>query len=219
MIMNSLYSNLWRDSKEFLRALSPNQGARVTRLAAFALFFAAFGFASFSFAQENALTLASSVLKPQAYVSLQPVPRGRLFEVAVVSKISSGFHINAHEPSEEYLIPTKITADLPSGVLLVVTTYPRGVMRTFRFSKTPLRVYEDSFTVRMKLRAANSASIGPQKIALTVGYQACNQDSCLPPTQVPVTAQLEIADEDTPAHPANLNIFAPASASKATSHH
>jgi hypothetical protein len=34
---------------------------------------------------------ATSVLQPQAYVSLQPVPRGRSFQVAVVAKISPGF--------------------------------------------------------------------------------------------------------------------------------
>jgi len=158
------------------------------------------------------LSRAASVLQPLAYVSLQPVPRAHSFEIAVVAKISSGYHINAHEPSEAYLIPTKVTADLPPGVLLVETTYPRGVMRAFRFSKTPLRVYEGSFTVRMKLRTDSSAPLGPQKVGLTVGYQACNQDSCLPPTKLPVTTQLEIAAADTPTRPANGAVFAPASA-------
>ena len=138
-----------------------------------------------------------------------PCRAGAPFEIAVVAKISPGFHVNAHVPSEDYLIPTKITADLPPGIVLVETTYPRGVMRAFRFSKTPLRVYETSFTVRMKLRAESAAPLGQQKIALTVGYQACNQDACLPPTKIPVTADLEIAAVDTPTHPANRNIFSP----------
>jgi thiol:disulfide interchange protein DsbD len=160
-------------------------------------------------AQDKPYPPAASVLQPQAYVSIEPVPRGRVFEIAVVAKITPGFHVNAHEPSEEYLIPTKVTADLPPGVVLVETTYPHGVMRAFRFSKTPLRVYETSFTVRMKLRAGAAAPLGGQKIGLIVGYQACNQDACLPPTKVPAAAQLEIAAADTPAHPANGNIFSP----------
>ena len=170
-------------------------------------------------AQENPFPPAASVLQPQAYVSLQPVPRGHAFEIAVVAKISPGFHINAHQPSEDYLIPTKILADLPPGISLVETTYPRGVMRAFRFSKTPLRVYEGSFTVMMKLRAETGAPLGPKKIGLTVGYQACNQDACLPPTKVPVTAELEIAAVDAPTHPANTNIFTPAPSVKFPSQH
>jgi len=170
--------------------------------------------ATIAVAQDKPYPAAASVLQPQAYVSLQPVPRGHAFEIALVAKISPGFHINAHEPSEEYLIPTKITADLPLGVALVETTYPRGVMRAFRFSKTPLRVYEGSFTVKMKLRAEAGAPLGAKKISLTVGYQACNQDACLPPTKIPTTAEVEIASADTPAHPANANIFSATPAAK-----
>ena len=165
-------------------------------------------------AQDNPFPAAASVLQPQAYVSMQPVPRGRAFEIAVVAKISPGFHVNAHVPSEDYLIPTKIMADLSPGVFLVETTYPRGVMRAFRFSKTPLRVYEGSFTVIMKLRVSGSAPLGPQKIGLTVGYQACNQDACLPPTKLSVTADLEIAAVDTPTHPVHAEIFSSAPAEK-----
>ncbi len=165
-------------------------------------------------AQDNPYPAAASVLQPQAYVSLQPVPRGSAFEIAVVAKISPGFHINAHQPSEDYLIPTKVMADLSPGIFVVETTYPRGVMRAFRFSKTPLRVYEGSFTVKMKLRANGTAPLGPQKIGLTIGYQACNQDACLPPTKLPVTAELEIAAADTPAHPAHTDVFSSSSAEK-----
>jgi thiol:disulfide interchange protein DsbD len=162
-------------------------------------------------AQDTAMARAASVLQPQTYVSLQPVPRGRAFEIAVVAKVTPGFHVNAHEPSEEYLIPTKITADLPAGISVVETDYPRGVMRAFRFSKTPLRVYETSFTVRMKMRAGSAATLGHQKINLIVGYQACNQDSCLPPTKVPAEAEFDVAPVDAPARPANADIFSPKS--------
>jgi thioredoxin:protein disulfide reductase len=175
--------------------------------------------ASIAQAQDKPYPPAASVVQPQTYVSLQPVPRGHAFEIAVVAKISPGFHINAHEPSEEYLIPTKILAVLPQGISLVETTYPRGVMRAFRFSKTPLRVYEGSVTVKMKLRAETGAPLGLKKIDLTVGYQACNQDACLPPTKVPATAELEIAAADTRAHPANSNIFTPAPSVKFPSQH
>ncbi len=196
---------------------SPQDGARsqlrpnrILRLFTRVFFLALVCFSLNASAQNGDLPAASSVLQPQAYVSLQPVPRGHAFQIAVVAKISPDFHINAHMPSEDYLIPTKITADLSPGIFLVETTYPRGVMRAFRFSKTPLRVYEGSFTVLMKLRTSGSAPIGPQKIALTVGYQACNQDACLPPTKIPVTANLEIAAVDTPTHPIHTEVFSPA---------
>jgi thiol:disulfide interchange protein DsbD len=195
-------------------AIASRYSNKNTNLRLFFVLLALVALATFASAQDTAYPKAASVVQPTAYVSLQPVPRGRPFEIAVVAKITPGFHVNAHEPSEEYLIPTKVTADLPPGVVLVETTYPRGVMRSFRFSKTQLRVYESSFTVRMKLRADGTAPMGAKKIGLTVGYQACNQDSCLPPTKVPATAELEIAAVDTPARPANADVFSPAPAVK-----
>jgi thiol:disulfide interchange protein DsbD len=184
-----------------------NSYRRVSQLAFLGLFVGLAVFALKASAQNGDLPAASSVIQPQAFVSLQPVPRGRAFEVAVVAKISPGFHINAHQPSEDYLIPTKITADPLPGVFVVETTYPRGVMRAFRFSKTPLRVYEGSFTVKMKLRANESAQLGAQKLGLTVGYQACNQDACLPPTKVQLTADIDFAAVDTAPHPMHPEIF------------
>jgi thiol:disulfide interchange protein DsbD len=167
-------------------------------------------------AQQEAIQEAASVLQPQAYVSIQPVPRDHAFEIAVVAKISPGFHINAHVPSEDYLIPTKITADLPPGIVQVEASYPRGIMRKFQFSTTPLRVYESSFTVVMKLRASAGAAIGSKKIPLTISYQACNEEACLPPTKVQAVAQLNVAEADTPTHLANPDIFPPAVPKKST---
>ena len=164
-----------------------NSGRRASAVLGHTVLVALAIFALNASAQDTTFPAASSVLQPQAYVSLQPVPRGRSFEIAVVAKISP-------------------------GVFLVETTYPRGVMRAFRFSKTPLRVYEGAFTVKMKLRANASAPLGPQKIGLTVAYQACNQDACLPPTKILVTAGLEIAAVDADARPAHPEVFSAAPA-------
>lgn len=212
--MNSPLQSFWRLSGPRAKVTAKNRGIVVSRSLARIVFLALAILTLNASAQDTAYPPAASILQPQAYVSMQPVPRGRAFQIAVVAKISPGFHVNAHVPSEDYLIPTKVMADLSPGVFLVETTYPRGVMRAFRFSKTPLRVYENSFTVLMKLRANGSAPIGSQKIGLTLGYQACNQDACLPPTKLSVTADLEIAAVDTPTHPVHADIFSAAPVEK-----
>ena len=217
--MIPIFQDVARKSSLSQNVSASNRAGRRQNLRALFALLAFVALATIALAQDKPYPPAASVLQPQAYVSLQPVPRGHAFEIAVVAKISPGFHINAHEPSEDYLIPTKVLADLPPGIALVETAYPRGVMRAFRFSKTPLRVYDGSFTVKMKLRAEAAAPLGPKKIGLTIGYQACNQDACLPPTKIPATAELEIAAVDTPTHPANSSIFAPASSVKFPSQH
>lgn len=171
----------------------------------------------FSAAAQN-FPRAADIIAPRTYVSLAPVPRGREFEIAVVARITKGFHVNAHAPSLEYLIPTKVAAELPSGIAQISDSYPAGVMRGFKFSSEKLRVYEGSFTVKMKLKAADDAPLGALKLPLTISYQACNEEACLPPAKVTTSAELEIASASTPARAIHTDIFAAASQPAAPSH-
>lgn len=136
---------------------------------------------------------ASAVASPKAHSSPSPVVRGSTFEVAVDVGILSGFHMNAHKPSEDYLIPTVLTAKLPAGFKELETTYPDGVAKKLSFADKPLLVYTDHFTVRAKVTAETSAPLGKVKLPFTLQYQACNDSVCLPPVRIPVTATIDVA--------------------------
>lgn len=150
---------------------------------------------------------ADAVVKPQAYVSLEPVPRGRTFELAVVAEIRQGFHLNSHQPTEEFLIPTTLVTQLPSGFREVETFYPPGEMLKFSFSPSPLSVYTGRVTVILRIEAAAGAPLGSQSIPLSLRYQACNDTTCLPPVKIPVEAKLTVAPAGTPAKSAHPEIF------------
>ena len=149
----------------------------------------------------------AAVASPRAYVSLNPVPRGRDFEIAVVVRILAGFHMNANKVTEQYMIPTTLTANLPAGFKVVETSYPEGKTLKLSFSDTPLSVYTGSFTVRMKLSAGSAVSLGKQNLPLSLRYQACNDVACLPPVKVPVSATIEVAPPNAKAQSMFPDIF------------
>src|SRR5438034_6768997 len=70
------------------------------------------------------------VVKPEVYASMEPAGRGASFQIAVVMKIRPGFHVNAREKSEEYLIATDLKAQLPSGFSSGEVVYPKGKLET-----------------------------------------------------------------------------------------
>jgi len=157
---------------------------------------------------QSGILAPASVVKPRAYVSLEPVPRGKEFEVAVVASIVTGYHVNSHKPTDPYLIPTTVSAKLPKGFQLVDTIYPPGVEKRFPFSPDkPLNVYSGSVTLRLKLTAQKDAALGAATIPLTLRYQACNDAACLPPVSLPVEAKLRIAAAGTKPHPLHPEIF------------
>jgi len=87
------------------------------------------------------------VVKPEIYTSLDPAARGSSFQIAVVMKVRPGFHVNAREKSEEYLIATDLKATLPAGFSRGEVSYPKGKLEKFAFSKIPaerLPGYRDS---------------------------------------------------------------------------
>jgi len=161
----------------------------------------------------SAMPNAAAVVKPHAYVSLDPVPRGKGFEAALVVEIARGFHMNSHKPTDEYLIPTTITPQLPAGIKLSDTIYPSGRLEKFAFSPTkPLDVYTGSVTFKLKLLAQANASLGATIVPVTLRYQACNDAACLPPVKVPVNIQLEVVaagSKSQPSHPEIFSIPAP----------
>lgn len=152
---------------------------------------------------------AADVVTAHPYVSLEPVPRGKTFEAAVVVQIAEGYHMNSHKPSDSYLIPTTLTPKLPAGIRLVDTMYPPGSLKKFAFSPDkPLDVYSGSVTLRLKLAAEDSAAIGATTIPMILRYQACNNSACLPPVKIPVTAELKIAAAGAAAKPVHSDVFA-----------
>lgn len=151
---------------------------------------------------------AKDVLAPTAYVSYDPVARGMELQVAVVLKIRPGFHVNAHEVSEEYLIPTELRPEVPAGFKMGTINYPKGALETFAFAKNkPLNVYTGTATVRLPLTVLSNAPLGPQRIAMKVRYQACSSEICLPPVTKDVEATVNVVAAQSAAKPVNTAVF------------
>lgn len=150
------------------------------------------------------------VVAPEAYASHDPVARGMFFQVAVVLKIRNGFHVNAREVTEDYLIPTDLRAEVPAGFKLGTVAYPKGTLQTFTFSKNKkLNVYSGNVTILLPLTALPTAPLGPQHIPMKLRYQACSTEICLPPVTKELDATLNIVATSSAAKPANPGIFPP----------
>jgi thioredoxin:protein disulfide reductase len=150
---------------------------------------------------------AKEVVSPVAYASLEPAARGATFQLAVVLKIRNGFHINAHEASADYLIATAVTPQLPAGFKAGEISYPKGELRNFSFSKTPLNVYEEKAIVRIPITVLPDAPTGAQHLPLKLRYQACNSELCLPPVKLDIDAAINVTANTGASRPAHPELF------------
>jgi len=126
------------------------------------------------------LACALSIAAPAAAVEPPEVLSGRLLREggALVAEVTiePGWHVNAHEPRDRFLIPTELTVAPPAGVVAGPVEYPSPVERKLAFSEAPLLLYEG--TVRMRVPLAGDA---PGAFAASLRYQACDDARCLPP--------------------------------------
>ena len=189
---------------------------RISRTIAYCAFLLALAVADFTPRGNASAGLQSSsevsspaaVVKPRAFVSLAPVPRGKEFQIALAVEIAHGYHMNSHHPTDKYLIPTTLTPKLPTGFELLDTIYPAGRIEKFSFSPDKgLDVYSGNVTLKLRLIAHNDAPIGAVTLPVTLRYQACNDTTCLPPVKVPVDVRVDVAAAGAATHAAHPEIF------------
>ena len=122
--------------------------------------------------------------------SVEPSPGVRISEpgsvqVAVGIRIRRGYHINSNRPNEPYLIPTSLSWNQPP-FRVVSIEYPPAEEVRYDFSEEPLSVYSS----RIEIVTTFLVEGAPESLSELRGsfrFQACNDNSCLPPKTIPVT--------------------------------
>lgn len=151
---------------------------------------------------------SARVLKVRAVTSVDRAHPGTSFQIAVIADVDPEFHINAHVPSFDYLIPTLVKLDPADGLTYREPIYPAAVERAFKFSDgKPLKVYEGEVLVGVDVAVAAGHAPGPLTLKGVFSAQACNQDSCLAPGKVPFEVPVAIAAPGESVNVINTEIF------------
>jgi DsbC/DsbD-like thiol-disulfide interchange protein len=128
-------------------------------------------------------------------------------KIAVVAQVASGYHINDHKPSLDYLIPTELKLDPNSAITVTNVVYPKGTLKKFAFSDISLSVYEGTVVVGAVLQVGKGLPPGSYELKGKLAYQACNDHACLPPASVPLTLTIKIVPRSVPVKPLNSDVF------------
>lgn len=119
---------------------------------------------------------------------LESRPGGRRV-VVVEMTVGAGWHVNAHQPSESFLVPTELRLRAAGGARLPVK-YPDGELQRFAFWQKPLRVYAGKVVFEVELSPAGDAR-GPVLLEGDVSFQACSDTQCYPPGRIPLSTTLD----------------------------
>jgi DsbC/DsbD-like thiol-disulfide interchange protein len=115
------------------------------------------------------------------YFATDKAQRSRVVQAAIVIDIPSGYHINSSRPLESYLIATELKIDGSNGARVGTIGYPPAKMRTFKFSKKSLSVYENKAILRFTVTVPATYQGNELVLKAHLRYQSCNDEVCFPP--------------------------------------
>jgi hypothetical protein len=113
--------------------------------------------------------------------------RGEAVEAKIAATIDPGFHVNSNTPSDEYLIPLKLTWKSTGSLEAGQVTYPKPSMEKYSFLDKPLSVFTGKFDIVAHFKIAANAPVGPGAAVGQLKYQACNDKMCFQPKTIEVT--------------------------------
>jgi len=120
------------------------------------------------------------------------VKAGATQEIPFTIQIKSGYHVNSNTPSDEYLIPLKLTFAADGPVQVVDIAYPKPSMEKLEFSPKPVSVFQGDVKATAKVKAGSNLHPGASSLLGKLRYQACNDRMCLPPRTLEIKVPVEI---------------------------
>jgi uncharacterized protein len=111
--------------------------------------------------------------------------------VAVHLDVQEGWHINAHEPAQDFLIGTEVSLAPDAAASLTKAVYPAAKRIQPPFSDDGMLVYSGRVLIRVELSIA--ADVRPGDVLIRVQVQACDDRQCSAPAVLELPLTLNVA--------------------------
>ena len=118
--------------------------------------------------------------------------RNATVQTRIPVTVRAGYHVNSNTPSEEYLIPLKLTWTDTGALQAGTITYPKPTMEKYEFSEKPLSVFTGNFDLVASFKVAANAPAGPGAAVGKLRYQACSNKACYKPQDVAITVPYQV---------------------------
>jgi len=125
-------------------------------------------------------------------LSVETFKPGQTYDLAIELTIRSPYHINSDQPTEDYLIPVTVDLTPKKGITFGKVIFPPADMKKLELSENPLSIYEGK--VQIKTSVALAADFKEKELLIDgrIGYQACDNRSCLAPADVAFSRKIAV---------------------------
>lgn len=148
------------------------------------------------------------VVRVTSAISQDRARPGDRLQLALILDIAEGYHINSHQPTEDFLIPTGVTIQAPETFQVGTAVYPRPERRSYPFAPDKqLSVYENRAVIRFPLTVKPTTTPGEYTLKARVRYQPCSEKVCYPPRTRELEIPLSVVPRTHPVKRIHSDIF------------
>ncbi len=132
------------------------------------------------------------------------VSPGGSLRLALRVEVANGLHLQSNQPREPGLIATTLYFDPPPGITIPEVVFPPSTdFRVAGFDQ-PLAVFDNRIHVGVSVQVASDRPPGELVLPGRLRYQACDENACYYPTEVPASWTIKVAtpgDQIAANHP------------------
>lgn len=155
-----------------------------------------------------AFAQSASEVKARGHLSVDGVRAGDKFKIAVAVEIAQGYHVQAHVPSDEGLIATEAAFEPPAGIRINPPKYPAPKFEKFEFSEgKEYAVHDGTIYIVADAEADSSLKPGASSIRARVTVQACDDKTCLAPSDIDIEIPVNVVAAGQAVKELNANMF------------
>ncbi len=157
----------------------------------------------------SASPLNAAVVEVDVIHSQDAYPAGGSYPILFKLRIAHSYFIHGPKGIEEdaFLIPTVLYFPGSSGVTIEGFEFPIPEKKTFGYSRKEMELYSGDVLTRGQIIVAAQPSLGNLTLDGSLSYQACTEDSCVPPEELPIQVTLSIVPAGTKVTKLNQDLF------------
>jgi thiol:disulfide interchange protein DsbD len=132
------------------------------------------------------------IVTAKVILTSEVLKAGQTVPITIELTIRPPYHINSDQPSEAYLIGTTLDFKPRPGVIYGAVRFPPSEMRKLALAENPLSIFEGTVKLISDITVAADFAGTELEIEGTVGYQACDEQSCLPPKDISFSKKVKV---------------------------
>jgi thioredoxin:protein disulfide reductase len=156
-------------------------------------------------AGQNSVYATAPVVSIKVVKPSGPLIPGKPATLKIELVIADPYHINSDRPLSDYLIPTTLNFESAPGLQLGKVQFPKAQVLKLNISNEPMSVFTGDVTMLLDIIPSSGLTDRQINLRGVVGYQACDNNVCLPPVKEALNINLPVSINSPTAGSAAAN--------------